>query len=328
MNSHRPTFKVEANGKDISAILADRLQSLTITDEAGIKSDAVTIKLADDGIKLPAPGAELRVWLGYESAARFMGLYVVDEVELSGPPSEMTIKATAAPLEGAAQYQALQDQKSRSWEPQAVGDLVAAVAADHGLTPAVAAALSVVQLDHLDQTNESDMHLLTRVAADLGAIAKAGGGRLLFIERAAGRTASGASMPTVALTAADLMTWTVRIASRSKYRRVVAVWRDTSAAVDVEAVSGEGEPTFRIRHPYPSQAAATAAARARLDAFTRGEATLSATLPGRADLVAESRAVLSGIRSGVNGEWSVTRVTHSLTSKGFTTALDAEVPKV
>jgi len=91
--------------------------------------------------------------------------------------------------------------------------------------------------------------------------------------------------------------------------------------------AGAGDPAFRIRHPFPSQATAKAVARARLDTFTRGEAPLSAPLSGRADLVAESRAVLSGFRSGVKGEWSVTRVTHSLTPKGFTTALDAEVPQ-
>lgn len=56
-----PDFKVIAAGINITPQIRDRLLSLTIMDEAGLKSDSVEITLDDrDGlIELPIPGAPL-----------------------------------------------------------------------------------------------------------------------------------------------------------------------------------------------------------------------------------------------------------------------------
>ena len=63
----KPVFKVLANGQDITALLADRLESLQVVDKAGLDSDELTITLDDrDGaVGLPARGAVLEVSLGY-----------------------------------------------------------------------------------------------------------------------------------------------------------------------------------------------------------------------------------------------------------------------
>lgn len=322
-----PAFRVVANGDDITARIRSCLQSLTVTDEAGLSSDSVSITLADDGIRLPSAGAELGVWLGFSKSMRYMGLYVVDEIALSGPPAAMTIKAAAAPFEASATYKALHDQKSRSWEPQSIQDFVSGIAADHGLRAAVGSTLAAVQLGHIDQTSESDMHLLTRIAGDYDAVSKAAGGALIFVSKGEGRSVTGKELPQVQLAPEEVTTWNATIGARGKYSRVVATWRDRDAAVDREVVSGEGQPTFRLPRSYPTEAAAQAAARARLDAFTRGESSLSCTLPGRPEIIAEARVTLAGFRTGIDGTWSTTRVTHSLTGRGFVTSFEAEVPK-
>lgn len=322
----RPVFILEANGADITAAIRRGLKKLTLVDEAGVSSDSLTITLADDGINLPPTGAELSLWLGYQGAARYMGLFVVDEVELSGPPSEMSIKALAAPFKQSTSYGALQDQKTRSWEPCTVETLVKTIAADHGLTAAVSSELAGVSLDHIDQTNESDINLLTRVARNMDAIAKAGGGRLIFVPQGQGTTAAGKALPTVNVNRSDLARWRVPISDRANYGAVVATWRDKDAALDQEVTVGDGTPVFRLRHTYPSADAATRAAKGRLQGFARGSSKLSATLAkGRTDIVAESRLVVSGVRTGVDGEWSITRVTHTLSDK-LVTAIEAEVP--
>lgn len=322
----RPTFVLEANREDITASIKKYFKSLTLTDEAGTASDSLSIVLADGGIALPPTGAELKLWLGYQGAARYMGLYVVDEIALSGPPEIMTIKALAAPFKESTSYAALQTQKTRSWEPGTVKTLVATIAKEHGLTPAVSTSLAGVALDHTDQTNESDMNLLTRLARKLDAIAKAAGGRLIFVPQGENATATGASLPTISLTRECLSNWRVSISDRGNYGSVVAAWRDKDAAEDKEVTIGDGEPTYRLRHIYPSEAAATKAAKGRYKKFTRGTSTLSLTMAaGRTDIVAESPLTVSGVRSGVNGAWSVTRVTHTL-GANLTTAVEAEVP--
>lgn len=43
----RPAFTIRANGRDITAAIRDRLLSISVKDEAGLKSDSVTLRLDD-----------------------------------------------------------------------------------------------------------------------------------------------------------------------------------------------------------------------------------------------------------------------------------------
>ena len=47
----RPDFRIFANQQDVTQLIAERLLSLQIQDEAGIKSDTLTLTL-DDGIPI------------------------------------------------------------------------------------------------------------------------------------------------------------------------------------------------------------------------------------------------------------------------------------
>jgi len=82
-----------------------------------------------------------------------------------------------------------------------------------------------------------------------------------------------------------------------------------------------------LRHGYKNEAEAKAAAQSELDGRSRGQSTLSFTLPGRTDLIAESRLKLTGLRPGINQEWLVTRVTHTIDGSGYRVSGSAETPK-
>ena len=81
-----PAFRLEADGRDVTAAICDRLLALRIDDEAETKSDRLSLTLDDrprlDGAvaDLPTPDTMLSVWLGYrETGAIDMGRYRVDE---------------------------------------------------------------------------------------------------------------------------------------------------------------------------------------------------------------------------------------------------------
>lgn len=328
VSPYSPAYRIVADGADITEVLLHHNASITVNDCAGWQSDSLTISLTSDGLKLPSTGAELRVWMGYADELRLLGLFVVDQLSLPIPATSLSIKALGAPFEKSARFKALQTRRSRSWSPMTIQELVISLAAEHGLEASVAAEFRNSKLDHLDQVDESDMHLLTRIAADNDAIAKANGGHLLFVPRAAAQSASGKAMPTVTLTPKEVTEGKVRLSKRQNFQTVIARWRDMDAAKDEEVKAGTGEPVYRIRKAFPSQESAQKAAQGRLKGFQRGQSTLSLTLPGRPELVAESRVILSGFRDGIDGDWSVTQVTHSLTPRqGFTTSLQAEVPQ-
>ena len=147
--------------QDVTAAVRERLLGLRVSDEEGYRSDTVEISLDDRGgmVELPRRGAELKVELGYEESGRVsMGRYTVDEVELSGPPATISIRAKAADMRAT-----LKQRKTRSWHQISIGDLVATVAAEHGLESRTAEDLRGIVLPHVDQTDESDLHLLTRL---------------------------------------------------------------------------------------------------------------------------------------------------------------------
>lgn len=328
----RPAFRIEANSSDITATIRERFRSLTITDNAGIQSDSLTITLADNlpdrPILIPNTGAELAVWIGYDQQAVKMGLYIVDEVELSGPPNVMMIRAKAAPQkQSPAGKSPLQTQKWRSWDAgMTLGGLVSTIAQEHGMEPAVPADLTNQELPHFDQVGESDINLLTRVAKTYDAFVKPANGRLLVTKKAMSETVSGRALPVVTVDAKELTDWSVTIQERESYNSVTATWYDQDAASEKAVTAGEGEPVKALRHAYKDEAEAMSAAKAELNGRSRGKSSLSFTLPGRTDVIAESRLRLTGLRPGINQEWLITRATHTVDASGYKVSGSAETP--
>ena len=327
-----PQFRVIANSQDITAKVRERLKHLKLTDETGVTSDTLEICLADHNphapVQIPSTGAELQVFLGYDGSARRMGLFIVDEIELSGFPGQMTIRARAAPYETTKQGRVdLQSQKTRSWKAgTTLGQLVRRIAGEHRMAPSVSASLARIALPHTDQTNESDMNLLRRLAERYDAVAKPAGGHLLFLRRGDAQSVTGAALARVTLTPSDGGDYTVNITSRDSPGTVIAYYRDISQAERHAVAVGEGEPVRRLRMAYRDKASAESAASAELRRRARGERNLSYTCPGRPEVIAECLVVMRGFRVGVDGEWLVTRAVHYVGSGGYSCTIEAEQP--
>lgn len=327
-----PAFRIIANDQDITTKVRERFKSLRLVDETGTTSDTVEITLADHDpakrIAVPKTGAELEVFIGYDAKLTRKGVFVCDEVELSGYPSEVVIRARAAPYEGSnSGMVGLQTQKSRSWpKGTTIRAMVERIAGEHRLTPAVSPALAAIALPHTDQTHESDMNLLARLAKRYDAIAKPAGGSLLFVKRGDAKTASGADLPRVTLTPKDGSAYRVTIASRDSAGTVVAYYRDTRKAKRHEVAVGDGEPVIRLRMSYADRVSAENAARARQRSRARAERKLTFTFPGRPEVTAEAIVVMQGFREGVDGEWLITRAEHYVGPGGYRTTIEAEQP--
>jgi len=329
----KPAFRVTVDGQDITSILSSRIVSLTLTDAPGVESDTVEITLEDTvpfaRLKVPPPGAEIAVALGYTFQTKDMGLYVADSVECSAAPDIMRLRATAAPNGASTNGQTpLNEQKTRSWEAgTTISVLVRTIAGEHGLRPGVSESLAEIALPHIDQIDESDINLLTRIARDHDAIAKVGGGTCLMAKRGESLTVAGEPMPVVRIGRRDVSSWRWARSLREPAGKVVATWRDQEAAEDKEVVAGDGEPVRRMRRRFPDEASAQAAAEGEFKRAARAGQKLSFDLPGNPDLVAEGRVIVTGFRSEVDGEWLVTRVTHTLDAGGYRCSVSCEPPE-
>lgn len=320
-----PDFKVIAAGINITRQIKDRLLGLVVTDEAGFKSDTVEITLddRDNAIEIPPPGALLMIFMGYkETGLVLMGVFTADEVVAKGPPDRITIRGKAADLGGS-----IKEQKTRNWDNKTIEDIVGTIAGEHDLEPKVAKALKSFNYEHLDQTDESDINLLTRIGKDHDAIATIKAGTLLFIGKGEGKTASGTSMIPRPITKSGKISWSMTLATRGNFKAVEAHWHNEATGQKETVTAGEGRPNKRLRHVHSSKVEAENAAKAKLGEFKRGDDTLSITMPGDPLVAAEGQIFAYGFRIGVSGLWSITSARHELSGGGFTTSIKTEKPK-
>lgn len=94
-----PAFSISIEGRDITTVLDNRLMRLTLTDNRGFEADQLDLELddADGKIALPRRGAVITLALGWKGQPLFpKGAFTVDEIEHTGAPDRLTIRARSA----------------------------------------------------------------------------------------------------------------------------------------------------------------------------------------------------------------------------------------
>jgi len=317
-----PVFSIEADGKDITTLINDRLLLLRTTDKPGLEADEFELRLdaRDGALALPARGAVLAVRLGYRGQAlSLLGRYTVDELELSGPPDTLVIRGKASDLRGTGKT-----IRSGSWEAVTLQRIVADIAARNGWQAVCPVATSIVRVD---QYSESDFNFITRLARQHDCTAKLANGQLLVLPRQAGKSASGQALGVVTLARSEISQWQFRLADRTTHKAVRTRHQD-SASGQLQTVelsndqAPEGvQPVYTDRHLYPNRAAAEQAARARLASFNRDTASVRLDMPGRTDLFAERSIEARGFLDGLDGLYLVESVEQVFTRSGWRTTL-------
>ncbi|WP_460645840.1 phage late control D family protein [Leclercia adecarboxylata] len=355
-----PAFMLTINSKDITGNISNRLRSLTLTDNRGFEADQLDIELDDaDGlVELPIRGAVLSLFLGWKGFALVgKGSFTVDEVEHRGAPDTVTVRARSADFRGT-----LNSRREESWHDTTLGGVVEAIAARNKLGSGVAPELAKIPLPHVDQSQESDVKFLTRLAERNGGEVSVKAGKLLLLKAGRGVTASGKAIPQVTISRSDGDRHQFSIADRGAYTGVTAKWlhtkdpkpqaqkvkltrkekeKKTSAAAHPKAktpvkvpeahegeyMAGEADNVFALTTIFASKAQAMRAAQAKWDKLQRGVAEFSISLAmGRADLYPETPVRVTGFKRVIDEQsWIITKVTHSLSNSGFTTSLELEV---
>ncbi|HGM4957386.1 TPA: phage late control D family protein [Serratia liquefaciens] len=358
-----PDFSLSLQEKDITQSIRKRLISLSLTDNRGFEADQLDIELDDsDGLMvMPQRNAVLALSLGWKGAALTpKGLFTVDEVEHHGSPDTLTIRARSADFRGS-----LNTRRDESYHGTTLSHIVQKVAARNKLKVTIAAGLGGIKVSHIDQTQETDAAFLTRLASLNGAVAVVKNGSLLFMRPCNGTTVNGKPLPVFTLTRQDGDRHSFSIADRDAYTGVTASWLNTKqpkpqkvklqrkpkeqhlralqhpnakpaaskkSGKPVEEKKGEylvgaEDNVFVIPKVYANKAAAMRAAQAKWEKLQRGVAEFSLALAmGRANITPETPVRVSGFKAVIDAQdWIVSKVTHSLSNSGFTTALEFEV---
>lgn len=322
-----------------------------ITDNRGFEADQLDIEFddADGKVELPRRGAKIAVSLGWKGAALIdKGSFTVDEIEHSGAPDKLTVRARSADFR-----ETLNIRRDQSYHKTTIGGIIKTVAERNKLAPTLNKTMSDLAVDHIDQTNESDGNFITRLAKQYGAIAAVKNGNLLFIRQGQAKTASGKPIPAMTIIRGLGDGHQFSMADRGAYTGVVANWlntrttekpvvkvkrkrkrKATTAAKPKEPEEKQGEyligtdeNVLILRTTYASKNNAQRAAKSNWERLQRGAAKFSIQLAkGRADLYPEVPVKVTGFKKQIDeADWTLVTVTHSVSDSGFTTALELEV---
>ncbi|WP_311276180.1 contractile injection system protein, VgrG/Pvc8 family [Methylobacterium sp. WCS2018Hpa-22] len=297
------------------------LLGLTVTDNEGIKSDAAELRL-DNRRQIPAPkkGAKMQIWLGYaETGLVYMGNYEVESWTKSGRPRTLLVSAKAAGL-----TTEIKSPKSRSYHDKTVGEIVEQIAGKNGLTSIVHPTLKSFKIGHIDQSTESDINFLTRLAKRVGGNFKVADRRLIMNLAGSGSLPSGGAAPVFPCYEIGESDWTATGSERGSYKSASAAWQNTETGERESVVKGSGTPRFRDRKLYKTQEEAERAAEAQLSALTRGKVSFSDTRPGWPEIFAGARLDVIDHDPDVDGLFNLKTVAHSIDSAGYKTSLTAE----
>ncbi|MEJ2415749.1 MAG: contractile injection system protein, VgrG/Pvc8 family [Exilibacterium sp.] len=218
------------------------------------------------------------------------------------------------------------DKCRQSWHELTLGDLITTIAARYGLTPRVADALATTAIEHVDQTDESDLHFLTRLGERFDAIATVKAGYLLFIPAGQVTTAGGLAIPPVRLSRQSGDRHRYIINDRDAFSGVIAYWHDINTAERQRVLVGSDQKPKRLREMSTSEKEARETARAEWNHIRRAGASFTLELAeGRPDLYPGKPVIANGWKAEIdNTPWIITQVTHSIQST-YTASVQMEV---
>lgn len=320
----QPMCKLVVDGRDITDAIEKRLDSIRLTDNRGMEADTLDISLSDhDGaLAIPPRGATVELWLGWHTSGLvYKGSYTVDETEHSGAPDMISIRARSADLR-----ETLKTKREQTWKDALLREILGTIALRSGLDLKIEPSLGGQMIAHMDQANESDANIITRLAEQFDAVIGVKAGCLICGITGAGKTSSGLSLPHITLTREDGDGHRFLQADRNSYSGVKAYYYEPNSAVKQEAIAGGGDNLKELRHTYSGKQSALHAARSELTRLLRGTATLSYRLAhGRPDLIPELTYSLIGVKDEIDAiTWLGSSLTHEFSSSGFTTSLELE----
>ncbi|MDD7908573.1 contractile injection system protein, VgrG/Pvc8 family [Pseudovibrio exalbescens] len=325
---------VSINGIDVSGFVIGQLLGnesnsnlidISVTDEAGSKSDKVELTLVRDGnIPPPPKGAEILVMLpNAQGMLMPVGTFYSDAPTTRGNKKDghqMRISGTSANMGGS-----LKEKRTQSYSNTTVKKVVEIIAGRHSLEPVVGDSLASIAVLHKDQTNVSDMHFLTEWAKDLGAIFKPTQRKLLFVEKGTTKSATGIPLPAVMPLATQIIDYEWEGSQRDEYKMIKAAYHDQDGATRLYEVAGEGEPSYTLSKSYPGKDEAKRAADAALKEGVAGAEKAKITIIGDASALAEGAITLPPLQPELAGSWSIRKVVHNVRKAvGYTSKLDLE----
>ena len=332
----QPSYKITVDGKDITKPLTKRLTLLELIDKRGLEADQLLLTISDGGadverVTLPQDPKTIACAIGWKGKSLSdKGKFVIDEVEYSGSPDKIIIRAHSAFSPG------LMERKERTWREKTLGDIMKTIGGEHGFNVKVAQSLASemvgqssleAKIGHMDQTDESNANFLTRLSRLYDAIVTIKDKNLLMLPAGGAKSVSGQVFQPIELTKAEVNAdFYSESGNLSKYTGVKACWNDRLEAKKMSVTVGAAGEIKFLQQNYANEQEAALAAKAEWQRIQRAKQTMNIKLAqGRTDIFPETPVRLKEWKAPINAiNWLTTEVIHRIDGTGFTSRLSLE----
>ncbi|TVR06617.1 MAG: late control D family protein [Salinarimonadaceae bacterium] len=330
----KPIYVVIIDGNDFTSRFRPLVKSIRVSKKAKQSSHTAEILLADpEGIiALPTDESKIQIHLGHEGdGADVVFEGTVNDVNSrggKGSGSELTISANSADQKGKIKQQILGHKDDATF-----ADVAREWGGKAGLGVEVLGSLAQITRPYWIIQSESFQAWGQRMAAELGATFQVIGERAFFSPRNEGISATGAELtPVIAARFRNLKVWDISpLIGRPQYQSVRTRYYDRETAQwmeeTVEVRGGAADVQLGLQTPEADQSTARDRAASSAKESEREKGSGTVVILGDYAAEPEATCIVSGTRPGVDGEYTIDAVDHSVTKKGgFETTLTIKKP--
>ncbi|EEG5547050.1 phage protein D [Salmonella enterica subsp. enterica] len=322
----QPAYRLVYNQKDITHDVSVYVTSVTYTDKLSGESDEIQVVLEDSAGRwrdawYPGKGDTLTLYMGCAGEnLRECGTFSVDEIELSGPPDNVSLRGLATSVTAA-----LRTKNSRGFENTTLAAIAQRIAGKHHLQ--LQGQIEPLTLDRVTQYDETDLAFLKRLAGDYGYMVKVTHTHIIFSSLDALRGAA----PVFTFTRRDISRYSVRDtinriykgakhrSQNSRTKQVVTYQADGGESTTTVSAATRGHSTsadtLTLSGRTGNQGTAARRTRAALNLKNQYQKVATLSMEGNVRLRAGHNVTLTGFGAS-DGKWLTGSVRHSMTRSG------------
>jgi phage protein D len=301
-----PRIVVTIDGQPMSTALVERLVSVTVTDNAGDKSDTIDLEF-EWGPTLAIPRRKAIITATFAMAGAGLadfGRFEADEPELTCIPYKLNVQGKSADMRAS-----LKEQRERHWDGADFGTVARQVLSEGGLGVEIDPSIASFKgrEGYFLQEGESNLHFVRRVAKRIGGELAIKNGKAIIYDAGSGKRPDGQGMSVLMITPPMVQpdSTKVKFVSRDPHKKVRAGYHDSEEATrkyeEVESGHPYAETDFTLRHNYANKDEAKKAAGAKAKELSRSADSFSTTIEGNAAARGGAEVTLVGFHPEADG---------------------------
>ena len=315
--------RVLYNGSEIPADVTD----ISYTDNAEGSSDDISISVHSsprDTALIPEKEATLDVTMYFNgwrtdhgiSQSYHCGTFVLDDISYSGSPDTLSLKGVAQPASEAFTTA----QKNKTWENTTLKEIATAIMANYTGMSTLYYNAPDIKIESIEQNNETDSSFLKTMCDKYNLCLKIYKVGLVIFSW---ETYEQEFKPCATFTIEDMESYTWNTTVQGTYTgahlKYTKAATKKKAEETIEVTIGQGPRLMELTDKVESETEATEIARQKVNAANMEATTLSFQCYANSAIFASFKIRITN--SGrMNGDYMVTKVTHSLSSTGGETS--------